>query len=410
MCGLDEVHIPSDWLNDYTFPAEAAFGDPAVAAATAEYFVQRMLAHGTTTASVFSTVHPQSVDAFMASAAKRNLRMLTGKVMMDRNAPATLVDTVADAERDCLALIERWHGKGRLGYTLTPRFAPTSTREQLQATGELFASRPDLHLQTHLAENRAEIDWVRQLFPERSSYLDVYAHYGLLGPRTIYGHCIHLAPEEIRDMAHTGSGAAFCPTSNLFLGSGLFNHAAALDAGIRVGLATDVGGVSSVVVHLETGVLVPADPEVGDVAITADILRSLGVAVDHDQAAGTITVEPHDGVTTRVPLSFSGLNRIPILLLGPPEAASRNCALANNAPGEATAAGTPNCAGWPTNHCSAGRSPGWTWIGSPARPPGRCNRKWSARRRGPAAAPVTAHCPGSPRRSTANAGSSKSRR
>ena len=234
-----------DWLNDYTFPAEAAFGDPAVAAATAEYFVQRMLAHGTTTASVFSTVHPQSVDAFMATAAKRNLRMLTGKVMMDRNAPATLVDTVADAERDCLALIERWHGKGRLRYSITPRFAPTSTPEQLALAGELYKSRPDLHVQSHLAENPAEIAWVGQLFPNCRDYLDVYRHYGLLGPRTIYGHCIHLAPVEIGEMASTGSAAAFCPTSNLFLGSGFFNHAAASEAGIRVGLATDVGGGTS---------------------------------------------------------------------------------------------------------------------------------------------------------------------
>jgi len=234
-----------DWLNDYTFPAEAAFSDPAVGAATADYFVERMLAHGTTTASVFSTVHPESVDAFMASASRHKLRMLTGKVMMDRNAPANLMDTVADAERDCLALIERWHGKGRLRYSITPRFAPTSTPAQLALAGELYKSRPDLHVQSHLAENPAEIAWVSELFPHCRDYLDVYQHYGLLGPRTIYGHCIHLAPVEIEEMASTGSAAAFCPTSNLFLGSGFFNHPAAADAGIRVGLATDVGGGTS---------------------------------------------------------------------------------------------------------------------------------------------------------------------
>lgn len=234
-----------DWLNDYTFPAEAAFADPQVAEAAAEYFVERLLAHGTTTASVFATVHPQSVDAFMAAAERRQLRMLCGKVMMDRHAPPELCDDVASAERDSLALIERWHRRGRLRYSLTPRFAPTSTPEQLALAGALYRSQPDLHVQSHLAENPDEIAWVGQLFPQRRDYLDVYAHYGLLGPRTIYGHCIHLAPEEIRDMAHTGTAAAFCPTSNLFLGSGLFNHAAALDAGIRVGLATDVGGGTS---------------------------------------------------------------------------------------------------------------------------------------------------------------------
>lgn len=234
-----------DWLNDYTFPAEAAFCDPAVGAATADYFLERMLAHGTTTASVFATVHPESVDAFMAAAERHNLRMLSGKVMMDRNAPANLTDTVAEAERDCLALIERWHGRGRLRYSITPRFAPTSTPEQLALAGELFRSRPDLHVQSHLAENPDEIAWVGELFPNHRDYLDVYADYGLVGERAIYGHCIHLAPVEIDEMAGRGAAAAFCPTSNLFLGSGFFNHPAAADAGIRVGLATDVGGGTS---------------------------------------------------------------------------------------------------------------------------------------------------------------------
>lgn len=234
-----------DWLNDYTFPAEMAFANPEVAVRTADYFLDRLLAHGTTTASVFSTVHPGSVDAFMAAAEKRRLRMLTGKVMMDRHAPPALCDTVADAERDCLALIERWHGKGRLRYCVTPRFAPTSTPAQLTLAGELYRSRPDLHVQSHLAENPDEIAWVRSLFPEARDYLDVYARHGLLGPRTIYGHCIHLSAAELAELRDTGTAAAFCPTSNLFLGSGFFNHAAAVDAGVRVGLATDVGGGSS---------------------------------------------------------------------------------------------------------------------------------------------------------------------
>jgi len=234
-----------DWLNDYTFPAEAAFADPEVAARTADYFLDRLLAHGTTTASVFSTVHPESVDAFMAAAKKRDLRMLTGKVMMDRNAPANLVDSVADAERDCVALIERWHGQGRLRYSITPRFAPTSTAAQLALAGELYKSKPDLHVQSHLAENLDEIAWVKSLFPDARDYLDVYDRHGLLGPRSIYGHCIHLSPAEAARMAETGTAAAFCPTSNLFLGSGFFNHSAAVDGGMRVGLATDVGGGTS---------------------------------------------------------------------------------------------------------------------------------------------------------------------
>jgi guanine deaminase len=234
-----------DWLNDYAFPTESTFRDPAVAKATADYFIERLLAHGTTTASVFSTVHPESVDAFMASADTQNLRMLSGKVMMDRNAPADLMDTVAEAERDCLALIERWHGKGRLRYSITPRFAPTSTPEQLALAGELYRSKPDLHVQSHLAENPDETAWVGTLFPHRRDYLDVYDHYGLLGPRTIYGHCIHLSAIEIEEMAQSGTAAAFCPSSNLFLGSGFFDHAAASAAGIRVGLATDIGGGTS---------------------------------------------------------------------------------------------------------------------------------------------------------------------
>ncbi|HMV61782.1 MAG TPA: guanine deaminase [Rhodocyclaceae bacterium] len=234
-----------DWLNTYTFPAEMAFRDPEVARATARYFLDRLLAHGTTTASVFATVHAASVEAFMAEADARQLRMLTGKVMMDRHAPPELCDTVADAERDCVALIERWHGRGRLRYTITPRFAPTSTSAQLALAGELYASRPDLHVQSHLAENPDEIAWVKALFPECRDYLDVYARHGLLGPRTIYGHCIHLSGAERAEMAATGTAAAFCPTSNLFLGSGFFDHAASVEAGLRVGLATDVGGGSS---------------------------------------------------------------------------------------------------------------------------------------------------------------------
>lgn len=234
-----------DWLNDYTFPAETAFADPEVAATTAEFFLDRLLAHGTTTASVFATVHAGSVDAFMAAAEKRQLRMLCGKVMMDRHAPPELCDSVDSAARDCTDLIDRWHGRGRLRYSVTPRFAPTSTPEQLALAGALYHSRPDLHVQSHLAENPDEIAWVKSLFPDSRDYLDVYRRYNLLGPRTIYGHCIHLSEIERAEMVATGTAAAFCPTSNLFLGSGAFNHAASVEAGMRVGLATDVGGGTS---------------------------------------------------------------------------------------------------------------------------------------------------------------------
>lgn len=230
-----------DWLNDYVFPAEARFADASEAERTAAFVVDRLLAHGTTTASVFATVHPHSVDAFFAAAEARGLRMLCGKVLMDRNCPPDLRDTAAGGMADSLRLIERWHGRGRLRYSLTPRFAPTSSPEQLRLCGELLASQPGLHLQTHLAENPCELDWVKQLFPTRGSYLDVYQHYGLAGPRSLHAHCIHLDAAERRSLAAGGAAAAFCPGSNLFLGSGFFNLDASREAGLRVGLATDIG-------------------------------------------------------------------------------------------------------------------------------------------------------------------------
>ena len=234
-----------DWLNDYVFPAEARFADASEAERTAAFVVRRLLAHGTTTASVFATVHPHSVDAFFAAAEARGLRMLCGKVLMDRNCPADLRDTAAGGIADSLRLIERWHGRGRLRYSLTPRFAPTSSPEQLRLCGELLASQPGLHLQTHLAENPCELDWVRQLFPTRGSYLDVYQHYGLAGPRSLHAHCIHLDAAERRSLAAGGAAAAFCPGSNLFLGSGLFRLHPLKQAGVWVGLGTDVGAGTS---------------------------------------------------------------------------------------------------------------------------------------------------------------------
>ena len=252
-----------DWLEGYTFPAEATFADPAVAAASAEFVIRRLLAHGTTTASVFATVHAHSVDAFMEVAERHGLRMLCGKVMMDRNCPSGLRDSVESNLGDIPRLIERWHGRGRLRYTLTPRFAATSTPAQLELAGALFRSRPDLHLQSHLSENAAEIAWVRELFPLASDYFGVYEEAGLAGPRAIYGHCLHLGARERAAMRSTGTAIAFCPTSNFFLGSGVLDISGVMDSGTPVGLATDIGGGSSL-----------------------SLIRTMAAAYQHSQLAG----------------------------------------------------------------------------------------------------------------------------
>ena len=234
-----------DWLERYTFPAEMKFGDAAHAAEAAEFFLDELLRNGITTASVFATIHPQSVDAFFAAAQARRMRMLAGKVMMDRNCPEGLRDDVAQGEVEISALIERWHGKGRLGYSLTPRFAPTSSREQLALAAQLYDEYPDLHLQTHLAENRDEVRWVGELFPEAGSYTDVYCRANLMVPRSVFAHCVHMSDADFAAMAAGGGAAAFCPTSNLFVGSGLFDLRRARAAGVKVGIGTDVGGGTS---------------------------------------------------------------------------------------------------------------------------------------------------------------------
>jgi len=234
-----------DWLNDYTFPAERAFADPDHARRIASLFLDTLLRHGTTTAAVYPTVHKQSADAFFEQAQQRGLRMICGKIVMDRNSPDYLRDDVAGAETDCRDLIRRWHGKDRLGYALTPRFAPTSSPEQLAMIGRLYAENPGVWMQTHLAENRDEINWVKELFPEARSYLDVYDRFGLLGPRSIFAHCIHLDETDRARFVASKSAMSFCPTSNLFIGSGFFDLEAARRLGVRVGLATDIGGGTS---------------------------------------------------------------------------------------------------------------------------------------------------------------------
>jgi guanine deaminase len=234
-----------DWLNNYTFPCESQFADKAHADQVADIFLAELLRNGTTTALVFASVHPQSVDALFEAAERLNLRLIAGKVMMDRNAPDYLVDTAASSYADSKALIERWHGKGRLHYAVTPRFAPTSTAEQLALAGQLLGEHPGLYMQTHISENVKEVEWVKALFPERKNYLDVYDHYQLLGERSVLAHGVHLCDDECARLAETGSAIAFCPTSNLFLGSGLFNLPQAERFKVNVGLGTDVGGGTS---------------------------------------------------------------------------------------------------------------------------------------------------------------------
>jgi len=236
-----------DWLDRTTYPAEAAFADPAHAARMARTFCDELVRNGTTTACVFGSVHPQSVDALFAEAAPRGLGIIAGKVWMDRNAPPALCDTAQSAYDDSKALIARWHGKGRARYAITPRFAPTSSEEQLRAAGALWKEHPEVHVQTHVAESAREVEWVRSLFPGRKNYLDVYDHHGLLGPRAVLAHGIHLGEDELARCAASGAALAHCPTSNLFLGSGAFDlfGARRSDRLIAVGLGTDVGAGTS---------------------------------------------------------------------------------------------------------------------------------------------------------------------
>lgn len=239
-----------DWLNTYTFVAEQQYADLSYARTVADTFISELVRSGTTTAAVYCTVHPASVQAFFEAAEKRDLRMIAGKVLMDRNAPDALLDTAQSGYDDSLALINAWHGRGRLHYAITPRFAPTSSPAQLEAAGALWKGNPTTYMQTHLSENHDEIAWVKSLFPGRKGYLDVYDHYGLVGPRALYGHAIHVDASEWQRLAEADASVTHCPTSNLFLGSGLFDFARTCEpeAGllpVRTGLATDVGAGTS---------------------------------------------------------------------------------------------------------------------------------------------------------------------
>ena len=234
-----------DWLETYTFPSETRYADPGVAADGAARFLDALLAHGSTAAVIFPTVHKVSAEALFAAAAQRGMRIVAGKVLMDRNTPPDLRDDVAGAEADCEALINRWHGQGRNAYAVTVRFAPTSSPEQLAMAGALGRRHAGLYMQTHVAENADEVRWVAELFPQARSYLDVYHQHGLLHERAVLAHGIWLDEHDRALLRDTGAQVAHCPSSNLFLGSGLFDWSAAVSAGHRVSIASDVGGGTS---------------------------------------------------------------------------------------------------------------------------------------------------------------------
>ncbi|MEA5472226.1 guanine deaminase [Spirulina sp. 06S082] len=236
-----------EWLHQYTFPTERKFKEKSYAKKIASFFLDELLRNGTTTALVFTTIFPESVDAFFEAAGDRNLRAIAGKVMMDCNAPDYLKDTAQSSYEETKALIQKWHKNGRLLYAVTPRFAATSSEKQLQLAGKLLAEFPDVYLHTHLSENVKEVEWIRELFPHSQNYLDVYDRAGLVGDRSIFAHGVQLSPAEFKRLSEANSAISFCPTSNLFLGSGLFKlqQAKSQETPIKVGLGTDVGAGTS---------------------------------------------------------------------------------------------------------------------------------------------------------------------
>ena len=234
-----------DWLNKYTFPTERQFEDPLYSRKIAEFFLQQLWMNGTTTAAVWATVHKNSAEQLFSAAEEHNMQIITGKVCMDRHCPDYLQDTPETAQQDSADLIAQWHNKGRLKYAITPRFAPTSTEKQMAMLGELMSSYDDVYLQTHLSENQQEIAWVKELYPDCKNYLDVYDKYQMVTERSLFGHCIHMEDEEWQVLSEKGGIVAFCPRSNLFLGSGLYNLDKANAFNIKTTLATDVGGGDS---------------------------------------------------------------------------------------------------------------------------------------------------------------------
>lgn len=246
---VDVIGSPADgllpWLERHTFPQEARFSDPDYAAGVADFFLDELDRHGVTTALTFCTSHPQSVDALMQAAQPRGLRLIAGKCLQDRHCPDGVRDATEQSLLDTEALIGRWHGVGRLGYAITPRFAPSCSNAQLRGAGEIAARHPDVWIQSHVAENLDELAWVRELYPADRSYLSVYERFGLLRERAVYAHCLHLDEADRQLLRESGSAAAVCPTSNFFLGSGCFDFDRADLAELRYGLASDVGGGTS---------------------------------------------------------------------------------------------------------------------------------------------------------------------
>jgi guanine deaminase len=246
---LDVIGSPADgllpWLENYTFPEESRFAGAGHSAEAADFFLAELLRNGVTTALAFATSHTESVNALFTAAQKASLRLMTGKCLMDQNSPEGVRDDTAQSLADTEALIQRWHGVDRLGYAITPRFVPSCSEAQLRGAGELAAKYPDVWIQSHVAENKDEIAWVHKLYPEARSYLSVYEQFGLLRPRAVYAHCIHIDDEDRALMRATGTAAAVSPTSNLFLGSGFFDYEGADRIGFPYGLASDVGGGTS---------------------------------------------------------------------------------------------------------------------------------------------------------------------
>lgn len=285
-----------DWLQRYTFPAEQRFADKAHATAVARLFCDELLRNGTTSALVFAAVYPQSVDALFEEALHRRMRLIAGKVLMDRHAPPELLDTAQTGYDDSAALIERWQGVGRLDYAITPRFAATSSPQQLEAAGALWRRYPHTWMHTHLAESPAEIAWIARLYPERKSYLDVYDHYGLLGPRAVFAHGVHLDERDLCRCHESASSIAHCPTSNLFLGSGLFPLHEAMDARrpVHVGLGTDIGAGTSFSLLVTAGEAYKVAHLRGHAltALQALYLATLGAAraLDLDDHLGSFSV------------------------------------------------------------------------------------------------------------------------
>lgn len=274
-----------DWLNKYIYPCESRFSDPVFAEQAAEFFLNQLLRVGTTTAQVFATVHPESVHAFFSKAKAKGMRMICGKVMMDRNAPKSLLDTADQSYQECEELINKWHGVDRLSYAVTPRFAVTSTEAQLAVAGKLLREHPSVYFQTHLAENKEEVKQISVQFPKARDYLDVYEQHGLLGSRSTFAHAIHLRERELQALSSSASHVSFCPSSNLFLGSGLLAVEKLKRHSVSFGLATDVGAGTSFsllqtllaayqVCHLRGEVLSPLQ---GFYTVTLGNARTLGL-------------------------------------------------------------------------------------------------------------------------------------